>query len=176
MSAAVSENLDVEIVRARVQQSRAAARLAGAELRPAVDAVAEVTTIRQSRETSIGHVTRALTVDPDYTQFTLGSRASWEIDLFGGNRRRVEAAIGDLQATLALEEAAKVSVAAETADAYLELRGLQARLSVAWLQVGRQEALLRLVRQRFDEAVVADSELNRTVAALEDGYEESIPR
>ncbi len=61
----------------------------------------------------------------------------------------------------------RVAVAAETADAYLTLRSLQARLDVAERQTRNQALLVDLVRQRFDQGIAAEREYNRASAALD---------
>lgn len=165
---AVAGSPDLEIARARIGQSRAAARAAGAALLPTVEAAATATTLSQSQETAVGRVTRTLGLGRGYTEYAAGAQAGWEIDLFGGGRRRRQAARRDLDASLADAAAARVAVAAETADAYLALRALQVRLAVAERQAGNRATLVRLVRQRFDQGVAAGRELNRAVAASEE--------
>lgn len=84
---AVAGNTDLAQARARIDQSRAAARAAGAALLPAVDATGSVTSASQSRETSIGRATKVLGLGRSYTEYAVGAQASWEVDLFGGLRR-----------------------------------------------------------------------------------------
>lgn len=164
---AVAGNTDLAQARARIDQSRAAARAAGAALLPVLDGTGSVTTLSQSRDTAIGRVTQALGVGRGYTEYAVGSQASWEIDLFGGLRRGREAARGDLAASEASAGTVAITVAAETADAYLALRGLQARLAVAEDQARNEAVLTNLVRQRFDQGIAAERDLNRATAALE---------
>lgn len=164
---AVAGNTDLAQAEARIDQSRAAARAAGAALLPALDASGGVTSVSQSRETAIGRVTRALGIGRGYTEYSVGAQASWEIDLFGRLGRGREAARADLAASQADAGDLAVTVAAETADAYVTLRGFQARLAVAQDQERNEALLVRLVRQRFDEGVAAERELNRTTGELE---------
>jgi NodT family efflux transporter outer membrane factor (OMF) lipoprotein len=167
VGAALANNTDVAQAAARIAVARAAARAAGAALLPTIDATGGVTTLRQSRDTAIGRVTQALGVGQSYTEYSVGAEASWEIDLFGGLRRGREATGADLAASAADAAAVRVAVAAETADAYLTLRALQARLAVAVQQEGNETLLLGLVRQRFAEGIAAEREVNRTTADLD---------
>jgi NodT family efflux transporter outer membrane factor (OMF) lipoprotein len=160
-------NLDLAQARARIDQSRAAARATGAALLPALDANGGVTTARQSLETPIGKIGEAFGQPRDTTQYAVGTQASWEIDLFGGLRRGREAARADLAASEASAGAVRIAIAAETADAYLTLRALQARFDVARAQEQTQARLVMLVRQRVDQGIAPDRELNRSIAALE---------
>ena len=164
---AVAGNTDLAQARARIDQSRAAARAAGARLLPTVDATAVATAVSQSRETPVGRVSRALDIGRGYSEYAVGAQASWEIDLFGGLKRGREAARDDLAASEAGAEAVAVAVAAETADAYVALRGLQARLAVAQEQAENEALLTNLVRQRFEQGVAAERELNRAIGELE---------
>lgn len=164
---AIAENTDLAQARARIDQSRAAARAAGAALLPTVDATGGATTMSQSRATAIGRITRAIGAPRSSSEYAIGTQASWEVDLFGGLRHGHEAARDDLAATEANEGALAVAVAAETADAYLMLRAFQARLAVASDQERNETLLAALVRQRFGQGVVAEREVNRTTAQLE---------
>jgi NodT family efflux transporter outer membrane factor (OMF) lipoprotein len=164
---AVANNTDIAQARARLAQSRAAAKGAGAALLPTLDGTGDATTVSQSLETPIGHVSQQLGLLRDYNQYAVGAQASWEIDLFGGLRRGREAARADLAASEASAGGVEISIAAETADAYLTLRALQARIGVATDQERNQALLVDLVRQRVDQGIAADRELNRATAALD---------
>ena len=164
---AVAGSTDVAQARARIDQSRAAARGARAALLPSLDATSGVTAVKQSRNTAIGRITQALGVGRNYTEYAVGTQASWEVDLFGGLRRANDAARADLAASEASAGAVSIAVAAETADAYIALRGFQVRLAVAGEQERNEVLLARLVRQRFDQGIAAERELNRATAELE---------
>jgi NodT family efflux transporter outer membrane factor (OMF) lipoprotein len=164
---AVAQNTDLEQARARIQQSRAAASAAGADLLPSLDGTGGVDRARLSRETAIGHVATAFGLPRDSTEYAAGARASWEIDLFGGLRRGREAAWADDAATRAEAGAIAVAVSAETADAYLLLRALQARLAVARDQEANETILVDLVRRRVEQGLSSDRDLNKATGALE---------
>lgn len=164
---AIAGNTDLAQARARIDQSRAAARIAGTALLPTLDAAGDATTVNQSRETPVGKVTDILGLPRGYSQYGVGAEASWEIDLFGGLRRGREAARADYAASAADAGAIAIAVAAETADAYLSLRALQARLAIAEDQLRTERDLVSLVRQRFEQGLAAERELNRATAELE---------
>ncbi len=160
-------NTDLEQARARVLGSRAIAKAAGAALLPVLDATGGVDRIGQSLNTAIGHVTTELGLPRDYTEYSVGTAASWELDFFGGLRRGREAARADALATQADLAAAAIAIDAETADAYLTLRTLQWRLEVTHEQEKNEALLVDLVRQRVDQGVSPDRDLNRATGALE---------
>jgi NodT family efflux transporter outer membrane factor (OMF) lipoprotein len=146
---ALDQNLDLAAALARVQQARAAASAAGAQLLPTVDLDASATAQRQSLESPLGTVAKGF---PGYNryqrEYTVGPAASWEIDLFGGLKRGADAAGDEAEAAEADQVGTRISVAADAADAYLQIRGYQARLAVAQDQVDTDAHLLSLVEAR----------------------------
>jgi outer membrane protein, multidrug efflux system len=100
-----------------------------------------------SKEQEPGFGTNRYNIQSD----TLGFDAAWEIDLFGHVRRSVEAARADLGAERANYRDAQVTVAAEVARNYFELRGVQKRLEVARENLDSEHQTLELT-QLLDEA------------------------
>jgi NodT family efflux transporter outer membrane factor (OMF) lipoprotein len=86
----------------------------------------------------------------EFSLFDLGFDASWELDFWGRNRRQVEAAEALADAAQWGQRDALVSLVAELARNYVELRGAQADLALAEEQVAAQAELARLTRLRFD--------------------------
>ncbi|MBS0335042.1 MAG: TolC family protein [Proteobacteria bacterium] len=165
---AAAQNLDVAQAAARVGQSRAALKAAGAVLLPQIALQSEAADGEQSLAGPIGSIGRRLPgFSRNFDDVTAGAAASWEIDLFGGERREREAAAADSAAARAELAAVRASVEAEAADAYLQARGYQARLAVARAQQQVDEDLLRLVGDRFAQGVAAERETHQTRAELE---------
>jgi len=161
---ALDQNLSLQGAIARVAQARAAAQAAGAELLPTVDAGASATAMHQSTNSPLGALASAFpNYSRDQKEYVVGATASWEIDLAGGLRRAKAAARDEEQAAEAAQLGTRITVAADAADAYLQVRGLQARLAVAQDQVDTDARLLELVKTRrrlgaADEREVAQSE------------------
>ena len=87
------QNLDFAAALARVQQARAAAREAGAQLLPTIDLNGQATRIHQSLESPTGQIASHLPgFNRNQSIYDAGLGASWELDLFGGLRRGREAA------------------------------------------------------------------------------------
>jgi len=164
---ALTQNLDLAAAFARVRQARAQAGAADAQLLPTVDLSAQDARQRQSLNSQTGAIASHL---PGYSRYqsdeTLGVGASWEIDLAGGLRRGAEAAGAEVQAAEAAHLGVRVTVAAEVADAYLRLRGDQARLAVTRDQIETDRHLLELVRLRFEHEVASDREVAQAEALL----------
>jgi len=172
---ALAQNLDLEQARARILQSRAMARAAGAALLPQAGATGSAARVDQSLLSPIGEIGSHLPgFERDYDDYAVGASASWEIDLFGGLRREREAALAGARSAQATAQAVRISVAADAADAYLQVRAYQARLQVANRQLRTQEDLVSLVDQRARQGVSPDRDLNTAKAAM-DGVRAAIP-
>ena len=172
---AQAQNLDLEQARARLVQSRAAARAAGAALLPRGQASAGIAHERQSLLSPIGAIGQHLPgFERDLDVYDAGAGASWEIDLFGGLRRQRDAASADARASQAQADAVRLSITADAADAYLQARSLQARLTVARRQEGVEQDLVALLVRRSHDGVSSERELHEGQAALE-GVRAAIP-
>jgi NodT family efflux transporter outer membrane factor (OMF) lipoprotein len=166
---ALNQNLDLAAAIARVQQARAAAKAAGAQLLPTVDLNAAIATERQSAVGPLGSVAAPLPgFERNYQEYTLGTAASWEIDVAGGLRRGATAAREEFQAAQALHAGTRVSIAAEAADTYLQVRAAQARLAVASEMIDTDSHLLSLIQIRFKAGVGTDREVAQAQALLLD--------
>ena len=156
---AVQTNTDVRKARARVLEARARRGKSASEQYPDLDASGSAT-YSGARQSSGGwrH-------DESYM---LGFDAGWELDLFGGVRRSVEAAQADLELNQEALNDAWVSLAGEVALNYVEARTLRSRLRSA-------EAGLRIVQELYDLAVAryraglaSDLDVQQGRAYLED--------
>ena len=162
-----AQNLDLAAALARVQQARAAAREAGAQLLPTFDLNGQATRVHQSLESPIGQIaSRVPAFNRNQSLYDAGLGASWELDLFGSLRRGREAASAEADAAIAEQVGVRISVTADAADAYLRIRGDQARIAVAEQQVATDEHLLELVRQRFGRGLAAVREVAQAEALV----------
>src|SRR5205823_2581316 len=164
---ALDENLDLAAAMTRVQQARAAAQGAGAQRMPSGNLYASTTTVSQSTESTTGRLASHLPgYDRRQNYYDLGFIASWETDLFGGLKKGAQAATAEAQGAEALHTGTRITVAAEAADAYMQVRGAQARLRFANDQVSTDKHLVELVQQRKDAGIASDRELAQAQALL----------
>jgi NodT family efflux transporter outer membrane factor (OMF) lipoprotein len=164
---ALAQNLDLAAALARVEQARAAAREAGAQLLPTATATGSASPLRQSLNSPIGSIGRHLPgYERDQTLYDAGVGAQWEIDLSGGLRRGAEAARDEAEAAEAQQLGVRVSIVADAADAYFQARGNQARLVISQSQVETDIRLLDLVRLRFARGAAAEKEVAQAEALL----------
>jgi NodT family efflux transporter outer membrane factor (OMF) lipoprotein len=166
---ALNQNLDLAAAIARVQQARAVAKAVGAQLLPTVDLNASVAAERLSAAGPFGSLATSVPgYARDYQEYTLGTAASWEIDVAGGLRRGAAAARDEFQEAQALHAGTRVSIAAESADTYLQVRGAQARLAVASEMIETDSRLLSLIQVRFNAGEGTGREVAQAEALLLD--------
>jgi NodT family efflux transporter outer membrane factor (OMF) lipoprotein len=164
---ALDQNLDLAASLGRVQQARAVAQGAGAALLPTADLGAGATSNHASIRSPIGGIlSQAPGFRRNYEDYSVGPSASWEIDLFGGLRRGENAADDEETAAEADQVGTRITVAADAADAYLQIRGFQARIAVAVDQVANDEHLLKLVHERYSAGSSNGQEIAEAEALL----------
>lgn len=164
---ALAQNLDLQQASARVVQARAALRHAKADLLPSGQVSGQASENYQSLETPQGRIASALPgFEREAQGYELNVGASWELDLFGGKDAARDAARADWQASAAAATAARLAVAAQTADTYVAIRSLQARLDVARGQQEVQQRLVDLVALQYRKGVAAELQLRQAEGAL----------
>jgi NodT family efflux transporter outer membrane factor (OMF) lipoprotein len=165
---ALSQNLDIAAAFARVSQARAAAAGAGARLYPTAEFDASATAERQSLRGNLGTIASGVpTYRRDIHEYTIGPSASWEIDVAGGLRHNAAASRDEAQAAETDRIGIRVTVAADAADAYLQVRGYQARLAIARNQIATDEHLLQLVQNRQAAGAGTAREIAQAQALLQ---------
>ena len=162
----LAANLDLKIAVAHVKEARALFTDARLDQLPRVTSSATYAASDQQQPGSGGQRVHSET-------YQAGFDASWELDLFGHVRHGVEAAKADAGAAEADLRGAQVSVAAEVARNYFELRGAQARTAVASRNLDTARETLRLTKTRFDvgqgdpvDVASAQARLSATEAAI----------
>lgn len=111
-----------------------------------------------------------------YHVYSLAGIASWELDLFGGQRRAVEAAAASRDAVAADLVDARISLAAEVGATYIQVRNLQAQEDSLHRLLSDARQSLKLTRELRDGGAAADQEVEQRlsrVAALQAGMEET---
>ena len=133
----LKKNLDLQIAETRLRQARAARGMAVAGLWPSVAA-------------SGGYQSaRAAGADNQQDLYQAGLDAVWELDLFGGRRRNVESANANIQAAIESIRDVQVSVIAEVALNYIQLRGYQQEIVIAQNNLKAQKHTAEITHKRF---------------------------
>jgi NodT family efflux transporter outer membrane factor (OMF) lipoprotein len=164
---ALDQNLDMAQAAARVVQARASLGLADAALLPSGNVTALGAKTYQSVETPLGQLLNATpSFDRSGSYYEANVGASWEIDVFGGLRRGREAARAEYQASEAGTVATRLSVAAQTADVYVTIRGLQARIAIARQQADTRRQLLSTINLQYEKGIAAELQVRQSEGSL----------
>ncbi|RJR51194.1 MAG: efflux transporter outer membrane subunit [Desulfobacteraceae bacterium] len=156
---AVESNLDLRLARARVRQARAVRGIAASGFGPAIDLPASYQRSRSpggesTRSTGSGGAV-AQSKGPITNNYQIGFDAAWELDIFGGIRREVEAAEADIESAVEGQRSVLVSLLAEVARNYVDLRSFQQRIILAGRNLDAQRHTARLTRERFEGGFVS---------------------
>ncbi len=143
---------DLRSAQARLREARAGRAVAAAGLFPEVTASGSASRGRTSGETG-GGGTNSL--------FSVGFDASWEMDVFGGVRRGVEAAEADLASSVADLQNVLVTLVAETARNYVTVCSLRQRLGIARENLASQSETLQLTSWRAQAGLVTSQDVEQ---------------
>ncbi|WP_244669989.1 efflux transporter outer membrane subunit [Kaistia sp. 32K] len=169
---AVAGNLDVANAKAKVREARASYRQSVGALFPDANGSGAAT-----RSKSYGDVS---------SQFRAGLDASWELDLFGANKRGVEAARYGMDAAEEDLRATLLTLIGDVASNYVSARGYQARIALAKRTAASQRQTAAITRNKFEagaataaDAATAAGQASSTEAgipSLETAYAQTVHR
>lgn len=168
---ALARNHDLRAATARIARARAARGAAGGDYRPSAGAQADAESRRISRnEDGLGPIPGIPPVgfDRERSLYRAGFDAAWELDLFGGGRRAVEAATARLDGAVEARRAIRTSVAAEVARQYVELRGAQRQLALTRENLRLQARSHELVGRQVAVGLAAELDERRAAAQVDD--------
>ena len=157
---ALRDNPDMAAAASRVRQARLGEIQARAQYKPTVNADANATDVKFSKNAGFSQLARAFSggggqggggapsgvalPGDSIKTFAIGFDASWELDIFGGGRRGVEAALARTEAAEWNRRDAAVTLAAEIADAYFALRLDQEQIAILDSEIERQGRALQI--------------------------------
>ena len=163
MARASVANFDLRIAAEQIVEYQAMYGVTSAERFPDINALASY-----SRErTPAGDLSIPGFADPAANNdWVVGLDASWEIDLFGRIARAIEAAQGDLQAIIEDWRYAMVTVRAEVAITYIDIRTTQARLYALQANLRAQRLFVDLLQQQFEAGTTTEAAVSQAAATL----------
>ncbi|MBL0926250.1 MAG: efflux transporter outer membrane subunit [Phycisphaerales bacterium] len=159
---AVAGNLDLRAARARLREARAQRGVVAADFWPSADASGSYSRGRNSASTSQGRFSNF----GEYDNFQTGFDATWELDVFGRTRRGVEAAEAEIASAAENIRDVLVSLTAEVAANYVDLRSSQRRLEIASNNVRVQQSTVELAESRFKAGIASELDLARARSNL----------
>jgi NodT family efflux transporter outer membrane factor (OMF) lipoprotein len=180
---AIRSNLTLRVAEARVRESRAQKGIVQANLWPSLSGNGSYSRNRYS-----GNGFPPLSSFPglplDYNLYDANFDAAWELDVFGGTRRAVEAAGAQIGAAEYDERDVLISLLAEVARNYISARAYQERLAIARDNIKVAQDALELTSNRFVHGLGTDLDVEQSkallsttesrVPSLETGFDESV--
>ncbi len=172
----VDRNLDLKLALERVQEARAASGIARSGYFPSIDANVSTTRLRGGFNQGVIRAVPSSTepnarpnlISPFETNVFQGNlSASWELDVFGGIRRSVQAATADAMAAEENRRDVLVILLGEVGRVYAQLRGFQRRLEIANKNIKTQQDTLDLTTARAKAGLATELDVSRAAAQLE---------
>jgi NodT family efflux transporter outer membrane factor (OMF) lipoprotein len=187
---AVAANLDLRLATARIRESRAQRGVVGADLWPDVNLGGSYNHSRGSENAfsfdsgSLGNgngnggggnggggtgnpgVGNFAAPGQEQDLYQVGFDANWELDVFGRVRRSIEAAEADTAAAIEDRRDTLVTLLAEVARNYVELRSFQRRLVIAKDNLKSQQDTLDLTRAKFRAQIISELDVTRSEAQV----------
>ena len=157
---AYAQNLSLRQAAVRVLQAMAERGIAVGQLFP------------QTQELNGSYGREKLSENPEPSStygssWSVGFDATWELDVWGKFRRSIESADAGLDASLASYDNVMVSLVAEVAATYVELRTLQVRIEIADKNIKIQEESLQLAESRFRAGATSELDVAQATSVLE---------
>ena len=159
----IQHNRDLETARANLREARALYMEAGLNLFPIISSHANY----NEQKRSVGSLNNRAFVPRELKLYNIGFDAFWEVDFFGRVRRNVEASSDEVEAQEASLRDLSVSLIAEVARNYFELRGLQNQLAVARKNAENQTQTLEITRTRLENGRGTELDTSRALAQLD---------
>jgi NodT family efflux transporter outer membrane factor (OMF) lipoprotein len=166
IEAALVDSPDIRAAQARLRQSRAGLRGQQSNELPKTSGSAAY--LHAHLPSSPLNISSASLYD-------VGFDATWEVDLFGGTRRAIEAASAEASAVDADLADTHVQLSAEIAQAYVDLRDRQQRIALVRESAELEERILTLTQQRREQGVASDLDVERIRTQVENTRETLIP-
>lgn len=151
---ALKRNTDVRTAQARLREARAQRNLAAANRFPSATVAGSAAGSKPKGSSTLG-------------QYSANFDANWEADVFGAKRNALEAAKADVRTTEADLHETQVSLAAEVAVNYVQLRSYQARVDIARQNATSQAETLQLTEWREKAGLVSSVDVEQARTNLE---------
>jgi len=158
---AYQQNITLEVAGLRILQARAQLGIAIGNLYPQKQlGYGEYSANRQSE--SLG----TPVIDNQYESLGVGFDAAWEVDVWGKFRRSVESGMALLEASVASYDDILVSITAEAARSYIQIRTLEKRLEITKENVGMQAISVKIAETRFEGGEVSKLDVTQARSLL----------
>ncbi len=171
---ALERNLDLEAAAQRIAEARAVSGERKSKFAPDINATTSAQRLRGGFSQGIARIPQASGAEPSgsfVSPFETGLLQGgldmkWELDLFGSNRRGLEAAKADVAAEEERRKDLAITVSAEVARYYFTLRGIEERLGITRQNVAAQKDLLGLTKSQVEAGLATQLDLERQALLL----------
>ncbi len=171
---ALEQNLDLKIATQRIAEARTLTASSRARLAPEINVLGSANRLRSGFAQNIiripnpsGQQQGGSFVAPFETGLVQSSLdMKWELDLFGGNRAALRATEADLLAERERRADVAITISAEAARYYFDLRGIEERLAITRRNLDAQQELLRLTEIRLNAGLATALDVERQRALL----------
>jgi NodT family efflux transporter outer membrane factor (OMF) lipoprotein len=159
-----------------VREARAQTRVAQAAELPSINASGNALTYNSDRKRAAAAAASGAAAPsglaglpiPTHTDlYSVGFDATWEVDLFGGTRRSIEASRASAEAAEWARRDGQVSLLAEMANDYFTLRAVQARIALGQAELKREQDLFTLIQARRQTGFVTDLDVEQQATQVE---------
>lgn len=177
LAAAQQASPTIAAAKARIAQARSGFIAANASLFPNLDLTGEITesvTSIEGLNIDLGKPQKDLRID--VLQYKGGLQSSWEIDLFGGLARQQEASLNQIESQQAAWHDARVSVAAEVANAYLNYRYCQVQTELLEADSASRQESAKLVKIAGNAGFRSPADIALAEATADDGLANLLAR
>ena len=166
---AATDSLDIKIALSRIREARAMRGISRAQLFPTLDLNASFEERRDSENMINKNMQNTGSGDlgKEYEFYMAGFDSSWEIDIFGGLRRSVEAAQAELEASYASFNDILITLMSEIALNYIEVRTYQNRINIVNKNIQTQEKTYELNKSRYLAGIIDELALQQSLRNLE---------
>ncbi|MFN0241627.1 MAG: efflux transporter outer membrane subunit [Planctomycetota bacterium] len=172
ISVALNENKDLKVAVERIEEARAFYGFSRADLYPKVNVSASASRVRASE---LGIPAFPSGTDNEDSLYSVGGSVFWELDFFGRIRSANEAELAIVYATEQARRAVVLTLVADVARVYVELRDIDQRLAISRRTVESRAQYVALAKDRFEGGVTseldwrqAEAELHRTTSLMQD--------
>jgi outer membrane protein, multidrug efflux system len=167
---AIKGNLDLLLAQARIHEARATKRIQAASIWSELDATGSFSRTLQSQnafEVAGSPVSASSIANQATNLFQPGFDASWEIDVFGGNRRSVESAQANLEASVYDRDDVRLTLLGDIASYYIDLRLYQKQVEIIQKNLDAQATTLKVTRDRYEEGLASGMDVAQEESQVE---------
>lgn len=164
---AFEANQDLAAARERMKTARALVGVDRSRLFPTLDFNAQSGINRSSESAISGRLPQGVSIDPEVRSYRGTFDLAYDADLWGRNRRSLEAAVADADAAASRTDAIRLGIAAEVARQYFLLRGLDAQQTVLEQTIASRRRTLELLTSKAEAGLADGIATNQATTELE---------